>query len=233
MKYNSDEIFDIISDRIREAVEIRGINIAKLADMLEIEPFSLYRNLKKGKGIALPRLTEIANTLKFPIGFFFGENTENEENQTESDGKVDYIKIPLYESKAAATPGVLDVAKDEQKGELVIGCAELEHKGTLHAFEVRGKSMFPLLDDGDTVVIQTNGILTASDINRYDIYLCEIDDGFGTHGLTLKRVKVDKKGLILTSINPDFEALYIEMQKGKMLKDIIKGRVIRVVRDLK
>ncbi|WP_277657220.1 LexA family transcriptional regulator [Seleniivibrio woodruffii] len=231
-KQTFDELNNLIRERISKAVNESEHAASTIAEKADISIVSIYRLLNGQRQFKeLPTILKISNALNIPLPQLF--DPEHAVNQTASDGKVDYIKIPLYESKAAATPGVLDVAKDEQKGELVIGCAELEHKGTLHAFEVRGKSMFPLLDDGDTVVIQTNGILTASDINRHDIYLCEIDDGFGTHGLTLKRVKVDKKGLILTSINPDFEALYIEMQKGKMLKDIIKGRVIRVVRDLK
>jgi len=234
---NENNIDDYIRERLQKAIDDSGISQRQLVKKAALGDVTLNRILKGHRsGMTNSTLFKIAKALNLDMSYFFGEselNSGTTENQTASDGKTDYVKIPLYESKAAATPGVLDVAKDEQKGELVIGCAELEHKGTLHAFEVRGKSMFPTLDDGDTVVIQTNGVITVTDINRHDIYLCEIDDGFGTHGLTLKRVKVDKKGLILFSINPEFEPLYVEMPKGKMLKDIIKGRVVRIVRDLK
>jgi len=217
-------------DYLKQAIKEEGWTYYTLEEKTGIMHNTISHYVNNRREPDYKNMKAIAKALKRPIGYFFGESIEP--NQTATDGRTDYIKIPLFESKAAATPGVLDVARDEQKGELVIGCAEMEHKGTLHAFNVRGKSMYPILDDGDTVVIQANGITTAADINRHDIYICEIDDGFGTHGLTLKRVKVDRKGLILFSINPEFEPLYVEMPKGKMLKDVIKGRVVRVVRNL-
>lgn len=72
-KYVPHEIFDVISDRIRAGAKLRDMNIAELADQLNIDPASLYRSLKQGNGIATPRLVEIANILELPISYFFGD----------------------------------------------------------------------------------------------------------------------------------------------------------------
>jgi SOS-response transcriptional repressor LexA/DNA-binding XRE family transcriptional regulator len=140
-----------------------------------------------------------------------------------------YRAVPLYESSAAATPDVIELASDTVIGYIIIE-NHYRYAGDLHAFKVRGDSMYPMLMEGDIVIIDK----TQNDpwsLNKKAIYLCRYQDELTNNGLILKNAKYDPVNqiLVLSSLNPEYDRMIIT---GDKTTAAIKGRVIKVIRDM-
>lgn len=230
MKTNPEEIYEKIRRRIIAEIDkakASGKTQTDIAYDSGITPKSLSCIVNgKHEPDRLSTLINLSNTFNIDITELISDRELRGFNNSGCTAdNIEYLKIPLFDSKVAATPDVLEYCTDDTKGELILKSDELEHKGTLHAFQVRGDSMMPVLCDEDYVIVQRNGAITADMINRRSVYLCQIEDVTG-EGLTLKRVQMVERGLLLISINPDFPARFIEL-KNKSLDTVIKGKVIR------
>lgn len=136
--------------------------------------------------------------------------------------------VPVCRSRVAASPEVVDFVDTETVGYVAIQ----NHKNLkrLKAFKVTGDSMSPYILEGDIAVIQENNGMPYDYLCEDTIYLCEIFDDFGNYGLSLKKARIiDKRFLVLISLNPAYKTKVIDM-KG-LDKYPILGKLIQSIRE--
>ena len=129
------------------------------------------------------------------------------------------VKIPVY--------GVIPAGIPLEAIEEIIGYEDIPQKlartGDFFGLQVKGTSMYPKIEDGDTVIIKRqstfdNGDICAVMVNGFDA--------------TLKRIKKDKDKLELIPINPEYEIKIYDAQQCQTLPIKVLGKVIEIRRKL-
>jgi len=242
-------IDELVRQRLRNALNESGYTQAKLAEKAGIDKINLNRILSgKRKSTSLDTLKKIAEALSLPVSYFSDEQSVNTESiKTEMSvpdpvihygsappdiATQDFLFIPIFSSKAAATPAVMDIATNEIEGWACIHHSRLSacNGHSPHAFRVKGRSMEPYLMDGDIVAIQPYE--TAPDyLEKKNIYLVQyIDEMSNDVGLMLKRVFQNGKHLVCCSDNKEFEPLLIDLEYAS--EHPVKGRVVWMWREM-
>lgn len=120
--------------------------------------------------------------------------------------------VPVYGSIAAGIP--IDAIEDIEDFE------EVDDKlGEVFCLRVKGHSMEPRICDGDVVVIHKqenieNGEIAAVMVNGDEA--------------TLKKVKIDKNGIMLIPLNPTFETMYYSRREIEEKPVRILGKMIEL-----
>lgn len=227
-------IDEIIRNKLKLAVEQSGLSQLKIAEKAGIDHINLNRILSgKRKSTSPETLNNIAKALNISLSYLFGESP------LPSPEKPDFLKpvevpevklfsgavpveeinpdnmvmIPLMETKAAATPAVLDISSEKQEGFIPMPADIACRYEEVRAYRVIGDSMYPELHDGDIVAVSmyVNFKPDLRGYNRNKIYLCNIDDSMGI-GHTLKKIRiVEDRYLTLISVNHDYEPMVIDL----------------------
>lgn len=96
---------------------------------------------------------------------------------------------------------------------------EMAHKGNIFGLRIRGNSMEPRINDGDTVIV-----LETPDINNGDIAVVLING----NDATLKQVYKNDNGITLNPFNPAFPPLVFTAKQCRELPVKIIGKAIEV-----
>lgn len=243
----------MVGNKLRKILKERGYSQVAFAEMVGVEYKTLNNYITGRREPDLATLKRIANVLKVPVGYFFDEidinnikgldiklekipevklHFGNREDIPEDIRVQDYEFIPLMESKAAATPGVLEIATDIIEGWACIHTSRLpKNNGDLFAFKVTGDSMLPELRANDIVAVQRYSIPPDPvRITLNNIYLVRLPDGVNDYGLSLKRVQVaDDRHIILVSDNPKFRPHLIDLERD--VGFAIVGKVVWMWRE--
>ncbi len=125
----------------------------------------------------------------------------------------DYRAVPLLSDPVAA--GAPLISSDLVEEWAWIHGTQVGRRQGLVAIRIDGDSMTPLIRDGDIIAIDKD------DVTPPGIFAVRADEG-----VTVKRVKVIRGGLLLIPENRDYEQRFLELPRGRALSDVILGRAV-------
>ena len=160
-------------------------------------------------------LVKIANYFGVSPEYLTGEKSEP---QTTALDKNTLRMIPLYESVSAGF-GVL--AADSIIDYVPVFIVSNEEAEETIGIKVHGDSMYPKIEDGDTVVVHKQ---TSVDNGTIAVVLVDGDEGY------VKRVEYGPDWIHLISINPAYPIM--KFTNEEVLRVQVVGRVTRIIKDV-
>lgn len=129
------------------------------------------------------------------------------------------VKIPVFGNVAAGIP-ISAITDIEDYEEIPADMAAL---GEYCALRIKGNSMEPMMLPGDTVIIKVQ-----QDVNDGEIAVVLIngDDA------TCKKIKKTPEGVMLISLNPNFEPMFYSNADILELPVVVFGKVVELRRKL-
>lgn len=201
-------------DKVVEELSKQGIDINKSS-------LSRIENGDRQK-IDSALLVELSNLYNFNFFKCLGLNEkliENGISNVKGNAKIideEFISIPVR-AKASAGNGYINFSNEPLYNKLI-------RKNGFHEYcyliEVSGNSMEPLIQDGAFVVVDPY----QTDYIENKVYVIKYEDE-----VYIKRVilKSEANLMILKSINPDYEDIYITSEESEQIKII--GRVVKII----
>ena len=144
------------------------------------------------------------------IDFLLG-NSIKQEYKTKTKG----IKIPVYGNVAAGIPisAIEDIVDFEEISE------ELAASGEYFGLIIKGDSMEPRMTTGDVVIVRSQPTAETGDIAIALI---------GDNDATCKKIKKTPEGIMLISLNPNYEPMFYSKKEIEQLPIRIIGKVIEL-----
>ena len=211
---------------LKQLRESRDITILKLSEISGVANGTIG-DIERGKSNGSKKtLEKLANALKLNsiekdelYTAFLGRKV-NESESLKSNATIlqeeTLISIPVM-AKASAGNGYLNFSNQPLYNKLIRKNGFHEH---CYLIEVSGNSMEPLIQDGAYVVVDPY----QTDYIEGKVYVIKYADE-----VYIKRVilKSEAKVMILKSINPDYEDIYIPADQSDQIKII--GRAVKFI----
>ena len=211
---------------LKQLRESRDITILKLSEISGVANGTIG-DIERGKSNGSKKtLEKLANALKLNsiekdelYTAFLGRKV-NESETLKSNATIleeeTLISIPVM-AKASAGNGYLNFSNQPLYNKLIRKNGFHEH---CYLIEVSGNSMEPLIQDGAYVVVDPY----QTDHIEGKVYVLKYADE-----VYIKRVilKSEAKVMILKSINPDYEDIYIPADQSDQIKII--GRAVKFI----
>lgn len=211
---------------LKQLRESRDITILKLSEISGVANGTIG-DIERGKSNGSKKtLEKLANALKLNsiekdelYTAFLGRKV-NESETLKSNATIleeeTLISIPVM-AKASAGNGYLNFSNQPLYNKLIRKNGFHEH---CYLIEVSGNSMEPLIQDGAYVVVDPY----QTDYIEGKVYVIKYADE-----VYIKRVilKTEAKVMILKSINPDYEDIYIPADQSDQIKII--GRAVKFI----
>ena len=211
---------------LKQLRESRDITILKLSEISGVANGTIG-DIERGKSNGSKKtLEKLANALKLNsiekdelYTAFLGRKV-NESETLKSNATIleeeTLISIPVM-AKASAGNGYLNFSNQPLYNKLIRKNGFHEH---CYLIEVSGNSMEPLIQDGAYVVVDPY----QTDYIEGKVYVIKYADE-----VYIKRVilKPEAKVMILKSINPDYEDIYIPADQSDQIKII--GRAVKFI----
>ena len=211
---------------LKQLRESRDITILKLSEISGVANGTIG-DIERGKSNGSKKtLEKLANALKLNsiekdelYTAFLGRKV-NESESLKSNSTIlqeeTLISIPVM-AKASAGNGYLNFSNQPLYNKLIRKNGFHEH---CYLIEVSGNSMEPLIQDGAYVVVDPY----QTDYIEGKVYVIKYADE-----VYIKRVilKPEAKVMILKSINPDYEDIYIPADQSDQIKII--GRAVKFI----
>lgn len=211
---------------LKQLRESRDITILKLSEISGVANGTIG-DIERGKSNGSKKtLEKLANALKLNsiekdelYTAFLGRKV-NESETLKSNATIleeeTLISIPVM-AKASAGNGYLNFSNQPLYNKLIRKNGFHEH---CYLIEVSGNSMEPLIQDGAYVVVDPY----QTDYIEGKVYVLKYADE-----VYIKRVilKSEAKVMILKSINPDYEDIYIPADQSDQIKII--GRAVKFI----
>lgn len=223
-------------DKIKLLMKEKNIkNIRQLSEMSDV-PYSTIDSLfKKGyEGVRLSTMTKLCSVLGCTLDFLMTDGIDENINIDQQQIIDDYNKLDIRQKQTIKEiiKGQLGIASNLRVKALKLfnqsACAgngnyidddsysivDFQNPpiNASFAVKIQGKSMQPIINDGDIVFIQPNVNLQNGDIGI-----------FTYNGETYcKKLHHSQKGLVLQSINPEYKDITIYSQEELF----IVGRVL-------
>lgn len=198
-----------VGQRIFEARKRRKISRKEVADFLQVHETTIKR-YEDGNTKKLPtdRLEKIAKYLNTSIEYLMG---------WEEEQKPQGIKIPVLGTVAAGIPisAVEDILDYEEIPQT------WKNQGEFFGLRIKGDSMKPDINDGDTVIVKQQTIANNGDII---IALVNGDDA------TCKKFEKLDNGIILISNNSEYSPMYFSNEEVTTKPVVIIGKVVELRR---
>lgn len=198
--------------------------------IVDVTGISSQAELAKELGINRSGITHARNKNAVPDNWIvrlyrkFGMNPEWIETGRgqvflgrESAGDALYKRVPKVAARLSAGTGSFDVAADVEDY-LSFSSAWLSKKGAaadMVAMEVFGRSMEPVIREGDTVLIDRS----STRITAGAIYAVGVEDT-----ILVKRLEKHPDKLVLVSDNKDFDPIYLDREELEKVR--VLGKVI-------
>ena len=186
--------------------------------------------LRKNQKISQQKLADFLNVSRSTVAMW--ENNSNEpDNKTlvkianylntttddllENKNTPKGIKIPVLGEVAAGIPisAIEDILDYEEITE------DLASKGEYFGLVIKGDSMEPRMTSGDVVIVRCQNTAENGDI------AIVLVDG---ETATCKKIKKTPQGLMLISLNPDYEPMFYTNKEIEQLPVRILGKVIEL-----
>ncbi len=211
---------------LKQLRESRDITILKLSEISGVANGTIG-DIERGKSNGSKKtLEKLANALKLNsiekdelYTAFLGRKV-NESETLKSNATIleeeTLISIPVM-AKASAGNGYLNFSNQPLYNKLIRKNGFHEH---CYLIEVSGNSMEPLIQDGAYVVVDPY----QTDYIEGKVYVLKYADE-----VYIKRVllKTEAKVMILKSINPEYEDIYIPADQSDQIKII--GRAVKFI----
>ena len=211
---------------LKQLRESRDVTILKLSEISGVANGTIG-DIERGKSNGSKKtLEKLANALKLNsiekdelYTAFLGRKV-NESESLKSNATIlqeeTLISIPVM-AKASAGNGYLNFSNQPLYNKLIRKNGFHEH---CYLIEVSGNSMEPLIQDGAYVVVDPY----QTDYIEGKVYVLKYADE-----VYIKRVilKPEAKVMILKSINPDYEDIYIPADQSDQIKII--GRAVKFI----
>lgn len=211
---------------LKQLRESRDITILKLSEISGVANGTIG-DIERGKSNGSKKtLEKLANALKLNsiekdelYTAFLGRKV-NESESLKSNATIlqeeTLINIPVM-AKASAGNGYINFSNQPLYNKLIRKNGFHEH---CYLIEVSGNSMEPLIQDGAYVVVDPY----QTDYIEGKVYVLKYADE-----VYIKRVllKPEAKLMILKSINPDYEDIYIPADQSDQIKII--GRAVKFI----
>ena len=201
-------MFDLKQRRIE-----LGLTMLEVAKLVGVSEATISRYESGNiKNMRKDRIAKYASALKVPPSTFLELEDKSESRLTPTDLRANTKPVPLVGRVAA---GLSCHAEDNIEGYILTDC-ELLHEGYDYFWlTVKGDSMEPELHDGDRVLVREQETL---DTECYAVVRIDGEDG------VVKRVKIDRDRITLTSVNPYYPPRVFEREQ---MNDVaVVGKVI-------
>lgn len=133
--------------------------------------------------------------------------------------ELNYINIPILGSIRAGIPTFAD---DNYIGEIAIPKKWTYSGKEYFALKIKGDSMFPKYQDGDTVILFKSETCNSG---QCCAVLVNGDEA------TIKKVLLSNTGVTLVPINTNYDPIFYSNKDVANLPVLIQGIVVRTVRD--
>ena len=198
-----------VGQRIFEARKRRKISRKEVADFLQVHETTIKR-YEDGNTKKLPtdRLEKIAKYLNTSIEYLMG---------WEEEQKPQGIKIPVLGTVAAGIPisAVEDILDYEEIPQT------WKNQGEFFGLRIKGDSMKPDINDGDTVIVKQQTTANNGDII---IALVNGDDA------TCKKFEKLDNGIMLISNNSEYSPMYFSNEEVITKPVVIIRKVVELRR---
>lgn len=198
-----------LAERLKNERKKNGLSQKELADKLDMNART-YASYERGeRDISTAVLLNICKVLEISSDVLLGNTTVT---FTPTDIRANTKPVPLVGRVAA---GLSCHAEDNIEGYILTDC-ELLHEGYDYFWlTVKGDSMEPELHDGDRILVREQETLETE---CYAVVRIDGEDG------VVKRVKIDRDRITLTSVNPYYPPRVFEREQ---MNDVaVVGKVI-------
>ena len=206
---------NIISEKIKEAMDYRGLRQADLVEAtgLTSQKISMYVNGQHEP--KLDSLSRIAKALDVNEGWLMGFGLPMDRDPSLYDGSYALKR----ETKEIPILGCVCCGAGMYAEQSIIGTIKVDPElgDDLFALRIHGDSMSPRITDGDTVIVHKQDDAESGQIVVAIVNGCE--------GVCKKLVK-HPGGVTLISLNPAYEPITCTLTGGKLSCKIV-GRVVQ------
>ena len=196
--------------RIKSAREDLKLTKRELAKRIGVHESSINKYEKGLVDIPLSKISELARVLKVTEAYLMGWEEKSEQ-------PPQGLQIPVLGTVAAGIPisAVEDILDYEE-----IPLA-WQNQGEFFALKIKGDSMKPDINDGDTVIVRQQ-----STANNGDVVIALV---YGDDATCKKFEKLDN-GIMLISNNSEYSPMYFSNEEVVTKPVVIIGRVVELRR---
>ena len=193
--------------RIKLAREDLKLTKSELAKRLGVHESSINKYEKGLVDIPLSKISELSRALNVTEAYLMGWEEE----------KPQGLKIPVLGTVAAGIPisAVEDILDYEEVPQ------SWESQGEFFGLRIKGDSMKPDINDGDTVIVRQQSTANNGDVV---IALVNGDDA------TCKKFEKLDNGIMLISNNSEYSPMYFSNEEVLTKPVVIIGRVVELRR---
>ena len=205
-----DRISQRVSARLEQVLQEKNLQRNELAEIVGVSPQAVTNWIKRGQ-ISPKSARIIGQKLGYSVNWLLGAEVEKQTTDVASiDDDIDYsdthIEIELYDIKLSAGNGrIVEWVPRKSDEPLLFREAWFKQKRlypeNCKAMYVRGHSMTPVLDNWDTVIVDTND----TDVVDGEIYALIYRNNF-----YIKQVVRTGKGIQLISFNSEYDPIDID-----------------------
>lgn len=201
---SNSEVVELVKKMTAE----QNMSMSELARRVGIAKSAISRYFNGTRELPLNRIGDFASALHTTPNFLLGVKED-----TNSQG----IKIPVLGTVAAGIPisAVEDILDYEEIPQ------SWQNQGEFFGLRIKGDSMKPDINDGDTVIVKQQSTANNGDVV---IALVNGDDA------TCKKFEKLDNGIMLISNNSEYSPMYFSNEEVTTKPVVIVGRVIELRR---
>ena len=197
---------------LSRARKVKGLTQEQVASYLGVHRTTYNRYEKGLRAPDLDTVSKLATLFDVSTDFLLGSKPlEQEESQNHL--------IPLLGTVPAGVP--IEAIEDVE--EYIDMYPRFVKHGELFALRVQGDSMEPDLRSSDIVIVEKQDFVDSGDIAVIRV---------NGEDVTVKRVKLTNKGLMLIPSNPAYDPVFFDVGQIATLPVTIIGKVIEIRRRL-
>ena len=201
---SNSEVVELVKKMTAE----QNMSLSELARRVGIAKSAISRYFNGTRELPLNRIGDFASALHTTPNFLLGVKED-----TNSQG----IKIPVLGTVAAGIPisAVEDILDYEEIPQ------SWQNQGEFFGLRIKGDSMKPDINDGDTVIVKQQSTANNGDVV---IALVNGDDA------TCKKFEKLDNGIMLISNNSEYSPMYFSNEEVVTKPVVIVGRVVELRR---
>lgn len=205
--------------KLKELRQGRNITQNKLAERLGLSRSTIAMYETGGSEPDLETLKAIASFFNVSVDYLMGREQKVDNNVRGMQMERSVVKVPVYGTIPAGVP--IEMIEDSYiEDEEEIPSDWLKGGNTYFCLKVKGKSMMPKFEDGDTLILKQQDDCESGDYCAVSINHSEC---------TFKKVIKRLDGITLQPLNPDFAPMVYSNKEIAELPITILG-VVKEVR---
>lgn len=203
--------------RLKQLRNEKKINQRELANFLKVAPstISMYESGQREPNFEV--LESLADFFNVDLNYLLGKSDKTTKLMLENEQKPQGLQIPVLGTVAAGIPisAVEDILDYEEVPQ------SWENQGEFFGLRIKGNSMKPDINNGDTVIVRQQ-----STANNGDVVIALVN---GDEATCKKFEKLDN-GIMLISNNSEYSPMYFSNEEVATKPVIIVGRVVELRR---